>query len=454
MSTPPSLSAVTRKVTLRIVPFMMLLYLVNYVDRANVGYAAPKMESALHLSDAAYGLGAGIFYAGYMICEIPSNLLLHKFGARRWIARILISWGLVSGFTSLIQGAGSFYAVRILLGVAEAGFYPGMIMYLTYWLPRRNRVWAMTIFQLGIPLSNIVFAPISAPIVAMNHVLGMPGWRAVFVIEAIPAIIMGVLTLWLMTGRPADAKWLSTDEKSVLGAALEAEEQAAETGGKHSVKSALLNRKVLGLSAIYFGVETGLVILVFFLPLIIASFQKQYGTTFSATQTGLLTAVPYAAAIPASLLWGWHSRRTGEASWHVAIPMVIGAVSTSVALYMSSPTGAMIAITVTSMCVFSAIPVFWQLPSVFLTGSAAAAAVALINAIGVSSNFVGPYVMGWLRDATGNYRAGMIWIAAFMLMAAVVVVAMRKATTAKFDATVLPADAASLAAAVTTGKEF
>jgi len=428
MADPPALSSVTRKVIWRLLPFMMLLYLVNYVDRANVGYAATKMNSELGLSAAAFGLGAGIFYLGYMLFEVPSNILLHKVGARIWIARILITWGIVSGLTSLVQGPVSFYLVRILLGVAEAGFYPGMILYLTYWLPRRPRVFATSLFVLAIPLSNVVAAPISLPMVAQPHIFGITGWRFMFLAECIPAIVLGVVTLFWLTSRPEQAKWLSRPEKEVLSAALDAE--AAETTHtvRHSVASALRSRRVLALSSVYFGINFGLVALIFFLPQILTSFKQQYGASYSPVQLGLLTALPYLVSIPVMLAWGWHSRRTGEATWHVALPMFVGGISTSAALYMSSPGLAIAAISVTATAVFCAIPVFWQLPSEFLTGTAAAAAIALINTIGVSSNFVGPYLMGWLRDSTGSFRPGMFVIAGFMVLGGILALALRRTT--------------------------
>ena len=422
----PALSSVTRKVILRLLPFMMLLYLVNYVDRANVAYAATKMNHDLGLTTTMFGLGAGIFYVGYMLFEVPSNILLHKIGARIWIARILVTWGIVSGATAFIQGPTSFYLIRILLGVAEAGFYPGMILYLTYWLPRRNRVFATSLFVLAIPLSNVIAAPISLPLVAQGKIFGIAGWRFMFLVECLPAIILGVVTLFLLTSRPQQAKWLTEQEKQVLGAALDAEAREATQTRRHSPATALRNPRVFGLAAVYFGINFGLVALVFFLPQILASFKKQYGANYSPFEIGLLTALPYLVAIVVMLFWGWNSRRTGEATWHIAIPMFLGGISTAAALYMSSPTMAIVSLSVTSACVFSAIPVFWQLPSAFLTGAAAAAGIGLINTIGVSSNFVGPYLMGWLRDATGNFRSGMLVIAGFMVMAGVLALILRE----------------------------
>jgi MFS transporter, ACS family, tartrate transporter len=455
MADVPPLSSVTRKVTLRLVPFMMLLYLVNYIDRANVGYAAIKMNPELGLSTAMFGLGAGIFYVGYMLCEVPSNLLLHKLGARVWIARILVTWGIVSGLTAFIAGPNSFYLVRILLGVAEAGFYPGMILYLTYWLPRKNQVIALSIFQLGIPLSNIIAAPISLPIVAHHNILGLAGWRFMFLVEGVPAIILGVVTFFYLVNRPEQAKWLTPREKDLLSAALKSETEEVSQEGRHTATTALRNPRVYGLAAVYFGINFGLVVLVFFLPQIVASFKEQYGMNYSPFQMGVLTALPFLTAIAVQVLWGWHSRRTDEVVWHIAIPMFLGSISTAVALFVSSPVLAIIAISVTAACVLSAIPVFWQLPRAFLAGSAAAAGIGVINTIGVSSNFVGPYIMGWLRDATGNFRSGMLVIAAFLLMSGVLALVLRHKPNPAGDrqSSVQPHQAAAVSPAISRTKE-
>jgi cyanate permease len=278
---------------------------------------------------------------------------------------------------------------------------------------------------LAIPLSNVIAAPISLPMVAQAHIFGMAGWRFMFVVEAIPAIVLGIITLFYLTSRPEQAKWLTKPEKDVLAEALETEAGHAKRAARFTVRTALRSPRIFGLSLVYFGINFGLVALVFFLPQILSSFKQQYGANYSAFQLGLLTAVPYLVAIPIMLVWGWNSRRTGEANWHIAIPMLLGGVSTAAALYMSSPTLAIVAIAITATCVFCAIPIFWQLPTSLLTGTAAAASIGLINTIGVSSNFVGPYLMGWLKDATGSFRPGMFVIAVCMALAGVLALAMR-----------------------------
>jgi cyanate permease len=261
--------------------------------------------------------------------------------------------------------------------------------------------------------------------VAQAHIFGMAGWRFMFVVEAIPAIVLGIITLFYLTSRPEQAKWLTQPEKDVLATALQAEADHAARADRFTIRTALRSPRVFGLSLVYFGINFGLVALVFFLPQILSSFKQQYGANYSAFQLGLLTAVPYLVAIPIMLVWGWNSRRTGEANWHIAIPMLVGGVSTAAALYMSSPTLAIVAIAITATCVFCAIPIFWQLPTSLLTGTAAAASIGLINTIGVSSNFVGPYLMGWLKDATGSFRPGMFVIAVCMALAGVLALAMR-----------------------------
>jgi MFS transporter, ACS family, tartrate transporter len=283
--------------------------------------------------------------------------------------------------------------------------------------------------------------------VAQDHIFGLTGWRFLFLVEAVPALILGVCAFFWLTSRPQEAKWLSGSEKQVLAAALETEAEQVTRTDTHSVRSVLRTPRVYGLAAVYFGINFGLVVLVFFLPQILASFKQQYGASYSPFEMGVLTALPYLVAIVVMLPWGWHARRTGETAWHIALPMFLGSISTAVALYMSSPLLAMVAISVTSACVFSAIPVFWQLPSAFLTGSAAAAAIGLINTIGVSSNFVGPYIMGWLRDATGSFRSGMFVIAAFMLMAGVLALVLRRTSP---ETATEPADSRTAAPAPAT----
>jgi D-galactonate transporter len=414
---------ITRRVAVRLVPFLALLYLINYLDRVNVGFAALRMNADLGLSAAAYGLGAGLFFIGYFFFEVPSNIILHRVGARVWIARIMVSWGLVASATAFIRGEISFYVVRVLLGVAEAGFFPGIILYLSYWFPRAQRAKVVALFFLAVPLSSVIGGPLSTLLIQHGDgVLGFDaGWRFMFFVEGLPAVVAGLLVLVLLPDRPRDARWLTEEESSALEAQLAAEE-AHELGREVRIRAALTNPRVLALSAVYFGIVFGLYVLAFFLPQVIKGFQQQFQVTFSLVQIGLITAVPYAVAAVAMVLWARHSDRTGERAGHVAIPAFAGAVAIAAALYMSSPLLVMACITVCAIGVYSAIPVFWQLPNTVLTGVGAAAGIGLINSFGNLSGFLGPYLTGWLQGLTGSFRAGLWVVAAFMALAGIIAI--------------------------------
>ncbi|MCA1821310.1 MAG: MFS transporter, partial [Pseudonocardia sp.] len=306
-------SRTARKITVRLVPFLGLLYLVNYLDRVNVGFAALTMNADLGLSAAAYGLGAGLFFIGYFFFEVPSNIILHRVGARIWIARIMITWGLVASATAFIQGQTSFYVVRVLLGVTEAGFFPGIIMYLSYWFPRAQRAKIVALFFLAVPLSSVIGSPLSTLLLQHGDgVLGFDaGWRFMFFVEGVPAVLLGVLVLLLLPSRPRHATWLTEQESSTLEAHIAAED-SREVGGDTLSRAALTDPRVIALSVIYFGIVFGLYVLAFFLPQVIKGFQKQFQVTFSLVEIGLITAVPYAFASVAMVLWARHSDRTGE----------------------------------------------------------------------------------------------------------------------------------------------
>ena len=413
------------KVTVRLVPFLGVLYLINYLDRVNVGFAALTMNADLGLSTAAYGLGAGLFFIGYFFFEVPSNIILHRVGARVWIARIMVTWGLVASATAFVQGEISFYVVRVLLGVAEAGFFPGIILYLTYWFPRAQRAKIVALFFLAVPLSSVIGGPLSTLLIQHgNGVLGFDaGWRLMFFVEGVPAVLAGLLVLVLLPSRPRDAAWLTEQESSALEAQIAAED-AREVGREVPIRAALTNLRVIALSVVYFGIVFGLYVLAFFLPQVIKGFQQQFQMTFSLVQIGLITAVPYAFASVAMVLWARHSDRTGERAGHVALPAFAGAVAIAAALYMNSPLLVMACITVCAIGVYAAIPVFWQLPNTFLTGAGAAAGIGLINSFGNLSGFLGPYLTGWLQDLTGSFRPGLWVVAGFMALAGLIAVAL------------------------------
>jgi ACS family tartrate transporter-like MFS transporter len=409
---------VVSKAARRLLPLLVLLYLVNYLDRVNVGFAALRMNADLGLSSAAYGLGAGLFFIGYFFFEVPSNVVLHKVGARLWIARIMITWGLVASATAFVQGEVSFYVVRVLLGIAEAGFFPGVLLYLTYWFPRAERARIVALTFLAVPLASVIGSPLSTVLIQHGDgLLGFDaGWRFMFFVEGLPALALGVAVLFLLPSRPSSARWLTSSEATALEEHLAAED-AREVGSEVPTRQALTDPRVLALSVVYFGIVFGLYVLAFFLPQVIAGFQEQFGTTFSLLQVGLVTAVPYAFAAVAMVLWARHSDRTGERALHVAVPAFVGAVAIAAALYMSSPLAVMVCVTVCAIGVYAAIPVFWQLPTRLLSGVGAAAGIALINSFGNLAGFAAPYLTGWLEDLTGSFRTG-LWVVAVLMVAA------------------------------------
>lgn len=415
-----------RKVARRLVPFMGLLYLVNYLDRTNIGFAKLTMSEDLGLSETMYGVAAGVFFIGYLLLEVPSNLALHKFGARRWMARIMITWGVVASAMAFVPNPASLYVLRFLLGVAEAGFFPGMILYLTYWFPRRERAKLTALFMVAIPVSSIVGSPMSAAIIQYGDgFLGLEGWRVMFLLEGLPAIVLAFVTWFYLTDRPAKAAWLDDDERDWLARTMQAEEEHTSKRFHWPLRRSLTDPRILALAAVYFGVVYGLYALSFFLPTIVAGFAETFNTDFSLVQTGLIVAVPYLIGTVAMVLWSRHSDHTQERVWHTAAPIALGAVSIPVALYLGSPFAVMVAVSVTSIGIFGALPVFWSLPSAFLVGAGAAGGIALINSLGNLSGFAAPYITGALSDATGDNKAGLWVVGGAMMLAAILTLVLR-----------------------------
>lgn len=418
----PVVQGAVRRAMWRLLPFLGFCYLLNYIDRTNVGFASLTMNADLGLSATAYGLGAGLFFIGYFFFEVPSNILLHKIGARIWIARIMVTWGIIASATAFVQGEASFYIVRFLLGVAEAGFFPGIILYLTYWFPRVQRAKVVALFFLAVPVSTVVGSPISTLLIQYGDgALGFDaGWRFMFFVEGLPSILVGFLVLLLLPDRPRKAKWLSGEERDALEAKI-AGEDSAQVPHTTGIREGLRDSRVVGLSIVYFGIVFGSYVLGFFLPQVVSDLQERFGIKFSIAEIGLITAIPYAFACVFMIINARHSDRTGERRLHVAIPAFVGAAGVAVALFMDSPYLVIAALTLTAVGVNSAIPVFWQLPSTFLTGTGAAAGIAMINSFGNIGGFAGPYMTGWLRDATGNNEAGFFVVAGFMVMAGIAV---------------------------------
>ena len=412
------------KVTKRLIPFIVAMYFVNYLDRTNIGIAGPGgMNEELALTATQFGFAAGVFFFGYLLLEVPSNLALNKFGARIWLARILISWGALASLMAFVPNATWLYIVRFLLGVAEAGFFPGIILYLTFWFPATFRARATALFLIAIPLSSVIGAPVSTWLVQVGNDLfaNWSGWRFMLFVEGLPAIILGVMCIFYLTERPKDAKWLEPAERDWLQNRMDAEAaQTASTTTTHSVRHSLTQPRVWALGLVYFGAVYGLYSLSFFLPTIIAGFSERFGTEYSFVQVGLITAIPYAFGAITMYLWSRHGDKTGERVWHVALPLFVGAVAIAVALYLTSPFTTMIAVTIACMCICSALPAFWPLPQAFLTGAAAAAGIALINTIGNAAGFLAPYVTGWLTDLTGTSNAGMWAVGAAMTIAGII----------------------------------
>ena len=408
------------KVTRRLVPFLILCYFVAYLDRVNVGFAGLTMRNDLALSASAFGLASGIFFIAYFVFEVPSNLLLHKFGASKWIARIMFTWGLVSGANAFVTGETSFDVVRVLLGIAEAGFFPGIIFFLTLWFPSVYRGRVVGWFMAAIPASSVIGAPVSSLLLYLDGVGGLKGWQWMFVVEAVPALILSVVVFFYLTDRPSEARWLADDERRWLAGRLAAEERQREERESLSVAQALLDPRVLTLALIYFGAVATNYGIGFWLPQIIQGFGG-----LTKLQIGLITALPYAVGTVSMVLWGRRSDARMERKAHVAIPLFVAALGITVAAVVDEPVLKMAALTLAGFGVFSCLPVFWTLPAAFLSGPAAAAGIAIINSLGNLSGFAGPFAMGWIKDETGSFSGGLLVIAALAVVAMVAVILLR-----------------------------
>ncbi|MGO9360628.1 MAG: MFS transporter [Xanthobacteraceae bacterium] len=408
-----------RSVSVRLVPFLVLAYFLAYLDRVNLGFAALAMNAELNFSPTVFSWGAGIFFIGYFLFEVPSNVILHRVGASRWIARIMVTWGILSALMALVGGATSFYVLRFLLGVAEAGFFPGIILYLTYWYPAEYRARILAAFAIAVPVSTVIGAPISGYLLGLDGVGGLKGWQWLFILEGAPSILLGVVTWFTLTDRPAVANWLPDDQKRWLMAKLEGEEAARAAAHGMTLGQALVEPKVLALSAVYFGFVAALYGMQFWLPQIV----KAFGLT--NLQTGFVTAVPYAFGSVAMVLWGRHSDSTRERVWHLALPLFLTAVALAVSGYLGSPLQTMIALTLAAIGVFCTFALFWTLPTAFLSGTAAAGGIALINAIGNLAGFGGPYLIGWVKERSGSTAPGLLLLAIAPLVAGVIVLLLK-----------------------------
>jgi MFS transporter, ACS family, tartrate transporter len=431
----------SRKAAWRLIPFLILCFLIGFLDRVNVGFAALTMNKELGLTAEMFGFGVGIFFLSYVIFEVPSNLILERVGARRWIARIMISWGVISasfafvpsisaifqsfGFT-FFDNARTFYLMRFIFGAAEAGFAPGIILYLTYWFTANERGRWVGVFLTAIPLSFVIGGPISGFVLdTLDGSMGLSGWQWLFIIEGVPSVLVGFWALVHLTNKPIEATWLKSDERIALQARIDHERKSREAIRHYKLGEALTNPRVLGLGLVFLGIVCGLYGLTYWLPQIVKGMatdiglDKVTGVSINAL-TGYLVAVPYAFATVAMIWWTRHSDVTHERVWHVACPAVVSGVSLIASAYLGNPILAAVALSISAMGLLAADATFWTLPTGFLTGSAAAGGLALINSIANLGGFVGPYAIGWIKDATGETTLGLVVLAAGPIMAGVV----------------------------------
>ncbi|PLZ01514.1 MFS transporter [Burkholderia sp. WAC0059] len=404
---------VYRKIAWRIMPLVVLCYIGAYLDRVNVGFAKLKMLSDLGMSDAVYGLGAGIFFIGYFVFEVPSNLILHKVGARRWIARIMVTWAIISAATLFVRTPMQFYGARFLLGLAEAGFSPGVMLYLTYWFPSKKRAFALAIYYIAIPLAGVIGGPLSGWVLdAFSGSTVMKGWQWLFLIEAIPTLVIGIVVYFFMVDRPDDATWLSERERAEVTENLRRED--ADKVVHASSLAFIADRRIWKLSAIYFMTIIGLYGITFWLPSIV----KESGVS-SMSLIGWLSAIPYVVAIIAIVLTGMSADRTRARRLHFAIAMAVGAAGLALSGYVGhNPASAVLWLCVATAGMLSGLSLFWGVPSSFLAGTSAAAGIATINCIGNLAGFVANYLVGWLNVLTGKPAIALYVVAASMLVAA------------------------------------
>ncbi len=405
----------------RILPFVFLLYIIAFLDRVNIGYAALEMTKDLGFTPEVYGFGAGIFFVGYVLLEIPGTLLVERWSARGWIGRIMISWGIVSVLMGFIHNATQFYWARFFLGAAEAGFFPGIIVYLSHWFRTEDRSKAVALFMAALPVSNLIGSPVSGLILGVDW-LGLAGWRWLFIIEGVPAFIAGMITIFYLTDWPHQANWLPADERQWIASELEREKDRKKAERAYSIWEALTDRKVILLTLAYFFVITGLYGVNFWIPTII----KQLSGLPNLLVT-LIAALPYAVALASMLLVGWSSDRTKERRWHTALPMIAAGVGLLLSAVMQSS----VPFAVAAFCLAVAglhahFPGFWALPTSFLGGTAAAAAIGLINSVGNLGGFVGPYLVGYLVTRTNSFFGGMLFLSFSTLVAAGCILALRR----------------------------
>ena len=411
------------QLTWRLVPFLFLLYIVAYLDRINVGFAALQMQQDLGLSDVVYGLGAGIFFAGYFLFQVPSNLVLQRVGARRWIATLMVMWGLISAAMALAQGPRSFYALRFLLGSAEAGFFPGVILYLKTWFPAGARARTVARFMTAAPLSGVIGGPLSGALLGFHPKVGLAGWQWMFLLEGIPAVLLGAAASVYLIDRPEDAKWLEPEERGWLRQKLESESSSSTSAGDlgpWGALNALRLWQIWILAFVYFGVNTVSYGMSLWLPKLIQSLGG-----LSNFAIGLVSAIPYVAAAIVMVVVGLHSDRTGERRWHTAGPAFLGAAAMAAAAFVHSVVPAVALISIAVLGVFSMMGPFWSMPTSLLSAVTAAAGIAFINSVGNLGGFFGPYIIGRLRNSTGEFRSGLLTVAVALAVSGALALAVK-----------------------------
>jgi D-galactonate transporter len=415
--TTDEITRVYSKVTWRLVPFLFVCYVASYLDRINVGFAQLQMKSDLGFSDAVYGLGAGIFFVGYFLFEVPSNLLLEKFGARKRLLRIMLIWGAFSAGMMFVTTPMQFYIARFLLGVFEAGFFPGIVLYLTYWYPSGRRGNIIALFMSGIAIAGIIGGPLSGWI--MNDLAGANGWKGwqwMFLLEGLPSIVLGLLVLVILDDHPDDAKWLTTREKEVLDHNLEADNHGRDVAHHHTFAQAFRDPKIYILSLAYFTFICGVYAISFWLPTIV----KGFGVT-DPLRIGLLTTIPYIAGAIGMVLISRHSDKTLERRWHTALSGFVGGAGLIAASMLNDNLPlALVALAVATIGILATMPLFWTMPTAYLSGTAAAGGIALINSLGLIGGFVSPFVIGWIKTSTGSLNYGLYFITALLVIGGIV----------------------------------
>jgi D-galactonate transporter len=411
--------AARRRIAQRLLPFLFTLFVIAFLDRVNVSYAALEMTHDLSFSNRVFGFGSGIFFVGYLLFEIPGCLIVERWSARKWFARIMVTWGLITVLMAFIRTPMHFYIVRILLGAAEAGFFPGILVYLTHWFRAEDRAKACAMFMIAIPVANIIGSPLGGWLLGV-HWLGIQGWRWLFIVEGIPAIVFGIITVFYLTDWPREARWLAPEEREWVTAELDAEALAKKSARSYKIWEALRQPAVIQLTLIYFFAVSSIYSLSIWLP----TFLKR-SSSMSNLSISLLSMIPYVVVLFAMLLNGWHSDRTNERRWHTAVPLIIGVVAFSLLILAGSNLWFAFACIIAASAANSFLPSFWPIPSVFLGESAAAASIGLINSIGNLGSFVTPSVIGYFLDRTRSFAFGFLYVIASLLIAIVLLLTLR-----------------------------